>query len=342
VAQWKNDQWSSITLGLDTPTLSLPTGLVVIDDTLHMLGWFDTVGTQVIHKWALWDGTQWSPADTVNFINQTQISAKYQGDYYVGGNFEIAGVTHDIARRHNGHWEALGPGLLGDPWVDDMVVYDGLLWVAGVFDAAAGNAATGLMAWDGQHWLNPFPQVNIAIQCVDLSIINGKLYFSAFMNVAGLTGQYHIGVYDGHSLCIIGGPDVYVLRLTGSPDTLYAQACQYTCLIGGIHPYGIAKWPLNAPPDTCFDVWLGVHENAQGQGAITIYPDPATSEVSLSYSGNDACSLQVMDMLGRPVMRSGYTRSSPVNVSTLAPGTYTLRLFDTRGVPVGVGRFVKE
>jgi hypothetical protein len=344
-AQYRNDAWTA--LGVDTPVQSLPTGLYVIEDTLHMLGWFDTVGTQVIHKWAKWDGEQWSAGGANEpIINQTQACARYQGDYYVGGNFYTQNGINDLAKWEGGAWHALGPGLLGDPWVWDLMVYNDLLWVAGNFYSNAGNAASGLMAWNGTNWLNMFPQIHFISQCRDLTIINGQLFFSGPFLVQGLTGEFRIGKFDGQTLCILGGPGVVAGRITGSQDTLYASTCNYgSCLIQGMQMHGIMKWPLDAPADTCFEIVQSLPEvNTSHQ--ILLYPNPTIDQVTIALGpelSGSVIKINVHNMLGQIVPCELVIRPTGITISTavLATGTYTIEALDRDREVVYVGRFLR-
>jgi hypothetical protein len=313
-----------------------------------MLGWFDTVGTQVIHKWAKWDGEQWSPGGANEpIINQTQACARYQGDYYVGGNFSTQNGIDDLAKWAGGAWHSLGSGLHGDPWVNDLMVYDDLLWVAGNFFAGAGNAATGLMAWDGSNWINKFPQIQFTAQCKDLAIIDHKLYFSGPFLVQGLVGEYRIGQYDGHTLCILGGPDIYAGRITGSADTLYAQACVYLyCETQqGLQANGVMKWPLDAPADTCFAIAQSLPElNTSHQ--IQLYPNPTNDQVTIALGqelSGSVIKINVLNMLGQIVPCEVVIRPTSITISTavLATGTYTMEALDRDRKVVYLGRFLR-
>jgi hypothetical protein len=345
-AQFRNGAWAA--LGVDTPVHSLPTGLYVIEDTLHMLGWFDTVGTQVIHKWAKWDGEQWRPGGANEpLVNQAHACAKYQGDYYVGGNYYTPNGINDLARWAGGEWHALGPGLLGDPWVQDLMVYYDLLWVAGEFFQQAGNAATGLMAWDGSNWINKFPQIQFFGQCKDLAVINNVLYFSGPFHVVGRPGEFRIGQYDGNTLCILGGTDVFTKRLTGSEDTLYVATCNYgSCLAQGVEMHGIMKWPLDAPADTCFEIVQSLPEvNTSHQ--IQLYPDPATTELTITWMSTNSVAdhFEIMDATGRCALADRINWGSGqgrIALTGLRSGIYILRVLRKDGTLEGSAKFVLQ
>ncbi len=86
---------------------------------------------------------------------------EYNGDLYVGGQFTaIKGPTGgwvtswSIARWDGTQWNPLGSGLVGSPWVNDLMVFQNKLIVGGTFDIAGGIDAWNIAAWDGANWSN--------------------------------------------------------------------------------------------------------------------------------------------------------------------------------------------
>jgi Secretion system C-terminal sorting domain len=339
VAKWQNGSWHSC--GLDS--LAQPYGgavrLTVIDDTMHLLGASAIVYQgDTIERWAKYDGEHWTAGDPNEEWDFAITSlCKYQGVMYAGGNFDLSGGQNDLVRKGPNGWEELGQGLVGDPWVNDLVEYNGLLWVAGEFYQSAGNAASCLMAWDGNQWLNPFPQIQFFGQCRDLDVRNGKLYFGGAMYVDGLPEYYGLGEYDGDQVCIVGGPKAFSGRIAVSADTLYMATCKYLyCANQGPQVNTIAKWPLNAPPDACFDVEVGVQEQAL-PGALRIWPNPASDQITLSWpiaDGGDVAAVHVFNDLGQVVLRTvlaAGTSDAQLFVGHLAAGCYSLALVGEGG-----------
>ena len=338
-AKWENDQW--VAMASDT-TLGNFWGSSVDDGQLHLHGAFNTVDGQPISNWAVYDGTTWQQVDTTEeFGFNTAKAVRYQGDLYVAGNFNTSNGVNDLARQGPNGWEALGPGLLGDPWVNEMVVYDGLLWVTGEFYSWWGNAASGIMAWDGSQWHNMFPDIFAIAQGGDLDVANGKLYFSGFFNANGMNGMYGYGVYDGSSVCLFGGPEVIRGNMTFSADTMYASA-PYTLYgtAGGPVVKYIIKWPLDAPMDTCYTVASRVPALGAGSETWTVSPNPATGHLTVQ-AGGAWQQLRAYDATGRLVLAQDLPQPR-IAVGHLPAGLYTLIFLDAKGYPVGRARFAKE
>lgn len=218
-----------------------------------------------------------------------------------------------------------------------MIEYDGLLWVAGEFYQAAGNAASCVMAWDGSQWLEPFPELDFFAQCRDLAVIDGKLYFGGAMYVDGLNGYYGLGSYDGEQVCILGGPEVLVGSLAGSADTLYLGGCKYVdCSQSGVLINKVGKWPLDAPPDICFDAVVGMDEaDGATMAQLRVVPNPAGNGATL-FIHLDVREVRVHNGQGQEVLRAnpGYG-ALYLPTGTWAEGCYHVSATDGKGSILG-------
>ena len=168
------------------------------------------------------------------------------------------------------------------------------------------------------------------------------------------------GINDGDVTATHGGGDAWVVRLSGTgtlrweksfggtggedatdivptTDGGYAFTGSTSSNNGDVlgNHGGNDYWVVKLLPDQ-----TSVGE-VQAPPTFAIYPNPVSSELSITYP-DTAHSLEVLNILGQPILQTSFTRNAPLDVSALAPGTYTLRLFDARAVPVAVGRFVKE
>jgi hypothetical protein len=343
VAEWRDDQWHSMGIDSSEQELGNYENLVVLDNQLNLTGNFTWDINGPIWSWAVWDGESWSPGDTTGIFLNMQIKSlcEYQGQIYAGGNFNNPGFPSDIARWNTDHWEEVGGGINGDPWVNDLAVYDNKLWVCGEFAASWGNAASGLMAWDGQQWLNPFPQIAFIAMGRRLQVANGKLYFVGPFLAQGLPGVYHFGVFDGTTLCVFGGNDLLDAdKMCVAPDTLFAYVVSDNFDVNRL-----GKWPLNAPMDMCYSVVQGEAEPEGTADQLVLFPNPVSDDLRITLPFNllrRSHSFRILDMLGQEVMRVPVRMGSEleINVSGLSEGTYAVLVMDANGMPLAQERFV--
>lgn len=341
IAQWRNDQWMPI--GIDSTMDGNFAYLTVIGDDLHVLGAIDTIDGQAINNWGLWDGLQWMPADPSEpFDFGLAQAVEYEGELYVGGNFVTFGGLNDLVRGQPGNWSEPGSGVIGDAWINDMVVYDDMLWVTGEFFEPAGNAATALMTWDGANWYNAFPDLHFFWAGRDLHVANGKLYFAAPFTVDGLPGMYDLGVYDGSSVCVFGGPDIYFAKLACSSDTLFGVTCAYlnlTCAAPGLQVNGLAKWPLDAPPDTCFAVEVGLMEPAAPPASL--FHDVGSDLLLIDHMDGQGI-LRIYDPIGRLIMEHRVRTGQRITLPEWQRGIYLASLTDLQGRSLAIIRLVRQ
>ena len=343
VAEWRDDQWHS--LGVDTSAQGLGGGVDqfrVLNGELNVLGSMDWVFSDTIDGWAIWDGLQWRAGDNTGLLTGglAKDLIEYQGDRYIAGNFNRPGFPHDIARWTTDHWESLGPGIQGDPWVNELAVYGDKLYVCGEFAAGWGNPASGLMTWDGTQWANPFPQIAFVAMGRNVQVANGKLWFCGPFMAQGLPGIYNFGVYDGTTLCVFGGNGLADAgRMCVAPDTLYAFVWG-----NDLDVNALGQWPLNGPVDTCYTVVQSV-ASPQAEQPAQVFPNPA-QELALVRMPASAAgrvrAVQVLDAAGKEVLTLSVPAGEDprVDVRTLSEGAYLLRLFGAGSLPLGSARLV--
>jgi hypothetical protein len=287
-----------------------------------------------------WVGGAWHTLPNSPFDGNTitQCVDWWHDQYYFGGAFFEGGARNIVAFNGVDQWDTLANGVGGN-WLNAIKGFGDSLYVGGYFLPGPYVQSQHIQLWDGNSWKPFFSEVQFDSQVFQMEVYHGALYINGVYHFVGETTQYGILRFDGQHLCAIGGPMPQDhLRIAFFQGDLYCavapdyQSLYYQC---------IGRLPLDGlVPDECVTV-AGIEEHGANAQAV-VFPNPASVDVSISYAGNNARSLEVVDILGRPVLQSAYTRSAPMQVSALASGTYTLRLFDARGVPVAVGRFVKE
>lgn len=322
-AIWDGSTWNAIEGG---GTNSYLAAVLVRENDVLIAGSMDSIaGVRIANNIARYSNGEWSsvgiyPTDGIlRFTNLVE----YQGKYILGGNLnsptlrELCWLDGDTLRR-------VGEGIRGDAWVNDLLEYQGKLFIAGEYYAGWGNAASGLSTWDGESFANPFPQVEFITQANDLDVRNGELYFSGRMRLPGSLDYYTLGRYDGNRLCLFGKNLNTVFRsIAATEDYLVVAPNMFYLGLGGPLVNCIARWDLNFLGDTCIQVVTGMGEHAEPNDDWSIGPSPFEHRLHVRCSkGIPADSrLQLLDASGRILHETALDSAAPHQSVEVDPGS---------------------
>ena len=94
--------------------------------------------------------------------------------------------------------------------------------------------------------------------------------------------------------------------------------------------------PVVDPPIPCSEA--GINNPTENQ--ITIYPNPATSELTVTTGNNEASQIIIYDVTSRKIMEQKFIGTSTLTIETLAKGVY---IYEVRNGKEAVkGKVVKE
>ena len=105
---------------------------------------------------AKWNGSDWVGVGPMG-VGSSTCMAVYEGKLYVGGYFSSmmnpALPGNHIASWDGNSWDNVGGGIGNSNGnVYEMMVHDGLLYVAGAFTSVGGISAPFIATWDGHEW----------------------------------------------------------------------------------------------------------------------------------------------------------------------------------------------
>ena len=164
------------------------------------------------HEILRWDGQAWRdvggglPNGGLGHVTDMVV---YQDELYVGGIFTTATGSpgNNIARWNGQSWDGLGggigTGIEGWDGVSDLFVFEGYLWVVGVFEYAGGIPAQHLAKWDGEKWCS---------------------LGSRFDNGLSRLGSYRDTLYLGGGFWSIDGDSSYY-RIAKLLDPHFSDTC---------------------------------------------------------------------------------------------------------------------
>jgi hypothetical protein len=153
-------------------------------------------------------------------------------------------------------------------------------------------------------------------------IINEAYLNSIEINEPELIYNYASSILGVAQQCpLAGGPAVHRARslyMLINPDMVYND--ELTCLQNG--------WLLRLAKDNL-------------KFPVGVYPNPASSEVTITYSLTNDQSLQIVDQLGRinkQIFLSSKENNITTNISNLSNGIYNLRLSGFENIKIDFGR----
>src|ERR1039457_6516599 len=78
----------------------------------------------------------------------------------------------------------------------------------------------------------------------------------------------------------------------------------------------------------------GIEQVAGNNEQVTVYPNPASSSLQVTFSGNiQNTTLQITDMLGNAIYHSTLnTQHNTIDVADLAEGVYTISIISNEGM----------
>lgn len=352
IALWNGAQWQSIGgVGADQGVW----GMLANEDGWTMASGFTEIGGIPSHGIARYHNGAWDDLciypDNEGYKLYTAI-AKYQGQYIFGGNIngdfpdinEIGVLVNDSLRP-------MGSGILGDSWVNDMVVYDGKLFVAGEFYAGWGNLGSAIMTWNGSNWDDPIPGVVYTSQMYDLDMYDGYLFLSGQARIASDPQDYYmLARYDGEQLCLFGkNINAAVSAIAGSLQGLYVSFNVPNLVVDGLDLGHLSRYDLSQGFDTCLSLPLGIGDlNRTYDRRLHIHPNPTNGifQVDLP-KGFIAQRIVVYDALGNEVVLAEQatargTGSIFVELQNKVPGVYLVRMFGSNDVPFLTGTVIVD
>lgn len=321
VAMWNGANWLSVgPVGASGPVLGFSHDV----EGITAVGVMDTIGavtTNRIARYTLgaWQNTCAFPVSSAQFVYTS--TTLFNEKRIVAGNFndsevkEIGWLDDDTVRQ-------LGQGIAGDAWVNDLKEFQGKLFIAGQFNAAAGNAATSLCTWDGQQFGNPFTVVQFITQATDLDVRNGELYFSGRTQLQGSADYYTLGRFDGERLCLFGkNLNTVFLAIAATEEYLYVAPNMITLGLGGDTVNYIARWDLSFPGDTCIQIATVIQESELFGADWAIAPTPFIDEIRISCASGipSGSRLVLTDAAGRVLSEERLTPAGPNEQVVLNP-----------------------
>jgi len=348
LTSWNVTYWEQFGTGLKMRDGSQGIGLnfKIINGELYICGVFDSITGISAYGLAKFGGTNWSsvhnfpliPSDigASNWVNDISY---YNNEIYVCGNLNNLpiGTIFNIVKWDGADWVSVGNGIRGSiVFANKMLVYNNELIVAGLFSKTddPNNPGNNIAKWDGIQWSELGEGVDGMIH--DMKVYKDTLYVCGAFKHAGGVPADGIAKWDGSKWCGFGTTfDNVVNTLDFYHDTLYIGGGFWT--IDGDSISYLAKWIGGNYVDTCGST-TSVEENTGTKNEIQIYPNPATTTLTISGNITNAA-VQVFDISGQLLLKI-IPDANQLDISHLCSGMYFLKLTTNEGSVVR--KFVKQ
>ena len=169
---------------------------------------------------------------------------------------------------------------------------------------------------------------------LNLISFGNRLYFVAIQSIT--EGYQLFGYNDSTGIVSQITPPIYLPNACGDDDGDFVSV---PCVALGTLFYPArydslwVEFYMIKPP------WIGIDEPPE-RTVFSIYPVPATSTVSIDLVENDQATALVFNGLGDVVIKQLFHDRISFDISSFAPGIFTVQVITTRGT--GVKRFVKQ
>ncbi|MBF9141708.1 T9SS type A sorting domain-containing protein [Hymenobacter properus] len=328
VARWDGTSWSSLGTGIFTGTVQGGAyALAVSGSDVYVGGRFTQAGGVAASNIAKWNGSSWSALGTgvsggisgnPSYVNAIAVSG---ANVYVGGVFTQAGGTtvDNISRWDGTRWNSLGSGIPAGI-VSALAVSGTDLYVGGRFAQAGGVAASNIAKWDGTNWSSLGGGIATGTVSV-LAVSGADVYVGGNFTQAGTTAANNIAKWNGNSWSSLGtGTNKQVFALTAVGTRVYVGG---NFVATGDESKMMNGWGIYDPAVPTATA------AAARAAAASLYPNPASQQVTLSLSATDkARPVQLVDASGRvlrQVQLPAGAGTIALPVSGLPAGVYLVR-----------------
>jgi hypothetical protein len=317
------------------------------NDELYYVGGFNIIGGDSVSKVAHWTGTDWEQTGIASVWGEESNDyvvtiEEYNGELILAGRFHLSNGFKNIVSWDGVSLSEIGGGITGgSAKVNDLIVYDDILYVGGVFYSGVNggtNEANHIMAWDGEEWFNPFPNIEFQHSVTGFDIDNGSLYIAGIHRIGEEIVNRPVLMFDGVNACSFGGTSTQNYA-TGKIEVSNGEVY---IIAGGLPEFfgdptnRLAHW-IGSNVDTCTynPISLDIIE-IDNKVSFKIYPNPSNESVNINWfgSGINNYSIQLYSVEGRLIKNQrgieiNGENEINLNLEDIPSGTY---LVDLNGI----------
>lgn len=336
LARWDGFMWHSVASFLTNSQNPSVHNLYRFNNDLYVVGGFNSVDTFAANGIAKFDGTTWSFFPTLDNTGDIYDVIIYNGEIYVGGNFNGGNNLKDIAKFDGFNWVPVGNGLSGaNTWVNSFEIYQGKLYVSGYFQSVNGDPGNGIAIWDGTTWSQAGSGL-LPSNVMDLIEYNNILYAGGQINSAGGSPVHFIAQWDGFTWSALPSNPMFdntIACFTISPNSIY---------IGGGF---LVVDNLIVNKIVEYDFSVSIQELTEASN-IRVFPNPFNEFTTFILSDNASIKLpmkfEIYGSFGNKlVVKNIFTKNFIVEKDCLKSGLYFYN-FSSENIIYDSGKIVIE
>ena len=214
----------------------------------------------------------------------------YQNNLYVGGSAhsEFGGIMNGMMMWDENTWVESDGGIIDISklgGINDMIEYDGDLYIGGMFYQNNHSKENLIARWDGTNWKSVGGGFGWGFgagsETIDVMTVHGRyLYVAGLFNTPGGIPANSVARWDGNEWCGCGSTfDGQILAMTFYRDTLYVSGGFNH--IDGDSIAKIARFIGTDFADTCGSLSVGIKTIKTDKAKIVGFPNPVQNELNL-------------------------------------------------------------
>lgn len=240
IAKYNGSTWASLGSGLTGSYVSV---LQVAGANLFVGGKFENSASKVLSNACYWTGSGWEWIEPT-FDAPVLAMIEYEGGYLMGGPFinTPGGRSPALVRWNGVSWQPFESDFAIGSSIDDMVMHEGSLHIAGTFSAlkAGGGVVHNLAKWNGAGWLPVGNEFNGRV--TGFGTYQGQMVVIGEFTACGGQPMMGIARWDGLAWQGLGSglEDGIVWDVEEFNGELYAAGDFY--IAGGQNIAALARW----------------------------------------------------------------------------------------------------
>lgn len=380
VYKFDGTSWKTMSGGISGGAFPFIKSFCTHNNKLYMTGAFTKTGTTATLDFGIWNGATWE--DPKGGLNNAWALVEYNNTLYAGTNtYQTNGGKAAFLWRWNETtgWVNISDSFTYEPssqnyglqGINQMMVYNNKLVVAGNFSHINGLEVNNIAMWDGTNWEKLGQGTSNDVSA--LTMYYGKLYAGGWFDSVGNETAGRLAVWDGTKWSgFTTGIDYQVTALHVYDDDLYIGGSFFKPARGLIKYDGAnftTPFTINGSVSKLLsfknDLYIagdfdtinnqrfsliakyhidGVGVQEVSKNTVQVYPNPVSDNLTINHPSitNGLAQICIYDNLGRELLNTPIDIQGTLQlpVQKFAAGSYYISV--KQGHSYYTGHFIKQ